>query len=81
MDIFVLLINKFDEKFLHSLHKRLSKWIPSETIFNMQVVFTDTIDMVLRKIYVNLKCAITLENKQLFIYELYLYDKILLNSL
>ena len=44
----------------------LLKWIPSKIIFNMQVVFMDTTpDMLPNKIYVNLKCAITLENKQL----------------
>ena len=47
MDIVVLLINKFDENLLHPLHKGLPKWIPSETIFNMKVVFTDTTDMLL----------------------------------
>ena len=33
----------------------------------MQVVFKDTTDMFPSKIYVSLKCAITLENKQLSI--------------
>ena len=67
MDIVVLLINKLDKKFLHPWHKGLPKWIPSKTIFNMQVVFMGMTDMLPNKIYVNLKCAITLENKQLSI--------------
>ena len=41
---------------MHLQHKGLFKWIPSEIIF--------------KKIYVNLKCGITLENKQLSIQEL-----------
>ena len=67
MDIVVLLLNKFDEKFLHPWHKGLPQWIPSKTIFNMQVVFMDTTDVLPDKIYENVKCAITLENKQLSI--------------
>ena len=48
--------------------QRPPKWISSETIFIMQVVFMDTTpEMLPNKIYVNLKCAITLENKQLSI--------------
>ena len=35
--------------------------------FHMQVVFTDTTDVLPDKIYENFKCAITLENKQLSI--------------
>ena len=68
-------------KVLHLQHKGMLKWIPSKTIFNMQEVFMDKTDMLPNKIYVNIECAITLENKQLSIYELYLYDKILLDSL
>ena len=45
-----------------------AKWIPFKTIFIMQVVFMNTTpDMLPNKIYVNLKFAITLENKQLSI--------------
>ena len=45
-----------------------AKWIPSKTIFIMQVVFMNTTpDMLPNKSYVNLKFAITLENKQLSI--------------
>ena len=66
MGMIVVLIKKFDEKFLHLWHIGLLKWIPSKIIFNMQVVFMDTtLDMLPNKIYVDLKCAITLENKQL----------------
>ena len=52
----VVLINKFGSKFLHPWHKGLPKWIPSKTIFIMQVVFIDTTpDMLPNKIYVNLE--------------------------
>ena len=52
----VVLINKFGSKFLHPWHKGLPKWIPSKTIFIMQVVFMDTTpDILPNKIYVNLK--------------------------
>ena len=52
----VVFINKFGSKFLHPWHKGLPKWIPSKTIFIMQVVFIDTTpDMLPNKIYVNLE--------------------------
>ena len=64
----VLLINTIDEKSLYPWHKGLPEWIPSKTIFNMQVVFMDTTpDLLPEKIYENFKRAITLENKQLSI--------------
>ena len=54
-----------DLKVLHLQHKGLLKWIPSEIIFNMQVVFLDkSPEMLPNRIYVNFKCAIALENKQ-----------------
>ena len=69
-------INTIDLKVLHLQHKGLLKWIPSEIIFNMQVVFMDTSpEMLPKKIYVNFKCAITLENKQLSIQELIFMTK------
>ena len=56
MDMVVVLINKFGWTFLHPWHKGLPKWIPSKTIFIMQVVFMDaTPDMLPNKINVNLK--------------------------
>ena len=65
-----------DLKVLHLQHKGLLKWIPSEIIFNMQVVFMDkSPEMLPKKIYVNFKCAITLENKQLSIQELIFMTK------
>ena len=65
MDMVVVLIKKFDEKFLHPWKKGQSRWMPSKIILNMQVVLMDTTDMLPNKIYVNLKCGITLENKRL----------------
>ena len=38
MDMVVVLIKKFDEKFLHPWKKGQSKWMPSKIILNMQVV-------------------------------------------
>ena len=65
-----------DLKVLHLQHKGLLKWIPSEIIFNMQVVFMDTSpEMLPKKNYVNFKCARTLENKQLSIQELIFMTK------
>ena len=55
-------------KVFASMAQRPPKWISSETIFIMQVVFMDTTpEMLPNKIYVNLKGVITLENKQLSI--------------
>ena len=58
----ILMVNVYqhnDLKVLHLQHKSLLKWIPSEIIFNRQVVFMDTTpEMLLNKIYVNLNCAI-----------------------
>ena len=58
----ILMVNVYqhiDLKVLHLQHKSLLKWIPSEIIFNMQVVFMDTTpEMLSNKIYVNLNCAI-----------------------
>ena len=75
----ILMVNVYqhiDLKVLHLQHKSLLKWIPSEIIFNMQVVFMDTSpEMLPKKIYVNFKCAITLENKQLSIQELIFMTK------
>ena len=66
-----------DLKVLHLQHKGLLKWIPSEIIFNMQVVCMDTSPEILpNKIYVNFKCAI----KQTVVYSgTNLYEKILLD--
>ena len=75
----ILMVNVYqhiDLKVLHLQHKSLLKWIPSEIIFNMQVVFMDTTpEMLPNKNYVNLKFAITLENKQLSIQELIFMTK------
>ena len=75
----ILMVNVYqhiDLKVLHLQHKSLLKWIPSEIIFNMQVVFMDTSpEMLPNKIYVNFKCAITLENKQLSMQELIFMTK------
>ena len=75
----ILMVNVYqhnDLKVLHLQHKSLLKWIPSEIIFNMQVVFMDTSsEMLPKNIYVNFKCAITLENKQLSIQELIFMTK------
>ena len=49
MDMVVVLINKFDEKFVHPQQKGQSKWILSKTIFNMHVVFIDTTDTLLQE--------------------------------
>ena len=58
----ILMVNVYqhnDLKVLHLQHKSLLKWIPSEIIFNRQVVFMDTTpEMLPNKIYVNLNCAI-----------------------
>ena len=65
-----------DLKVLHLQHKGLLKCIPSRIIFNMQVVFMDaTPGMLPNKMYLNLKCAITLENKHLSIQELIFMTK------
>ena len=48
----------------------------------MQVVFMDTtLDILPNKINVNLKCAITLENRKLCIQEVIFMKKILLDLL
>ena len=59
-----------DLKVLHLQHKGLLKWIPSEIIFNMQVVFMDTSSEMLPN------------GKQTVVYSgTNLYDKILLDLL
>ena len=50
-------------KFLHLWHKGLPKWIHSKIIFNMQAWIQHQIYS--QQIYVNLECAITLENKKI----------------
>ena len=65
-----------DLKVLDLQHKGLLKCIPSRIIFNMQVVFMDaTPGMLPNKMYLNLKCGITLENKHLSIQELIFMTK------
>ena len=64
-----------DLKVLDLQHKGLLKCIPSRIIFNMQVVLDATPGMLPNKMYLNLKCAITLENKHLSIQELIFMTK------
>ena len=80
----ILTVNVYqhnDLKVLHLQHKGLLKWIPSEIIFNMQVVFMDTTpEMLPNKNYVNQVCNNS--GKQTVVYSgTNLYDKILQDML